>query len=59
MDKVVQGTWKGRTFGRRRRALPEYNNGIKDRDVQGQLRLRKERTTATASEDEAGDTRYV
>jgi hypothetical protein len=37
-DYVVQETWKGRTFGKRRWKGPECNNGIRDRDLRQQLR---------------------
>jgi hypothetical protein len=36
---VAQGTPKGRTFGKRRPARPECNNGIRNRDLRQQLRL--------------------
>jgi hypothetical protein len=42
---VVQGTRKGPTFGRRRRAQPECSNGIRDRGARQRLRPRKETTT--------------
>jgi hypothetical protein len=45
-DKAVLRTQKGRTFGKRRRAKLECINGIRDRDVKKQLRLRKKRTSS-------------
>jgi hypothetical protein len=33
-------------FGRRHQAQPECNNGIRDRHVKEQIRLKKERTTS-------------
>jgi hypothetical protein len=42
---VLQGTRKGRTFGRRRRAQPEFNNGIRILDLKEWLRLGNERTS--------------
>jgi hypothetical protein len=38
-DSVAKGTPKGGTFGKRRRARPECNNGIRKRDLNQQLRL--------------------
>jgi hypothetical protein len=39
MGNVAQGTRKGRTLGKRRRAKPERNTGIGNRDLMGWLRL--------------------
>jgi hypothetical protein len=44
-DNVVEGTQKGRTFGRRHRVQPECNNGIRDQGAIRQLHLRKGTTT--------------
>jgi hypothetical protein len=38
-DSVVQGAQKRRTFGKRRRAEPECNSGIRVRDLKKRLRL--------------------
>jgi hypothetical protein len=43
-DKFARELRKGRTFRRSRRAQPECNNGIRNRQLQEQLRLRSERT---------------
>jgi hypothetical protein len=43
-DKVARGTSKGRTFGKRRRAQPECNNGVRNRDLKERLRLGSRRT---------------
>jgi hypothetical protein len=37
-DNVAKGTLKGWTFGKRNRAQPEYNNGIRNRGIKQQLR---------------------
>jgi hypothetical protein len=42
-DSVVQGTWKGQTFGRRRQAQLECNNGIRDRGLRQQQCLGSKR----------------
>jgi hypothetical protein len=38
-DDVVRGAPKGRTFQKRRRKQPKFNNGIRDRGLKQQLRL--------------------
>jgi hypothetical protein len=43
-DIVARGTSKGRTFGKRRRAQPECNNGIRNRGLKERLRLGSRRT---------------
>jgi hypothetical protein len=42
-DKSVPRTQNGQTFVKRRRVKPEGINGIRDRDLKKQLRLRKGR----------------
>jgi hypothetical protein len=47
-DKGVRGTSNGRRLGKRQRTLQKGSNGIRDRDVKNQLRLRKERRSANS-----------
>jgi hypothetical protein len=44
-EKAVPRTQKGQTFGKRCRPKPEGINGIRDRDLKKELRLRKEGTS--------------
>jgi hypothetical protein len=44
-DNVVQGTQKGQMLGKRRLVKLEYNNGIRNRDLQECLCLGSERTS--------------
>jgi hypothetical protein len=43
-DNVAMGTLKGQTFGKRRRAQPECNNVIRNRDLKERLLLGSRRT---------------
>jgi hypothetical protein len=42
-DSVVQGTQKGRTSGKGHQPKPEFNNGIRNRDLKEQLCVGSER----------------
>jgi hypothetical protein len=43
-DNVARGTLTGWTFGKRRRAQPECNNGIRNRGLKERLRVRNKGT---------------
>jgi hypothetical protein len=42
-DKVIRGTLRKRTFGRRHQPNPELKNGIEDPDIRRRMRLKTER----------------
>jgi hypothetical protein len=57
-DDFERGTPKGLKF-EERSGTAESDTGVKDQGARRLLRLRKERTMATASEEEAGDRIHV
>jgi hypothetical protein len=55
---VVQEIRRGRTFGRRRQPKAECSKGIRSRDVEEPLHLRKGRKPPTVSEDGAEESSH-